>query len=73
MSALYLSCLGQYTAVADDPETLRVRKNMETISNVAYHGDIARRQEMENTRPGQYEGEWLSTRQGCRLDQVNQI
>ena len=46
---------GQYTAVADDPETLRVRKNMETISNVSYHGELARRQEMENTRPNEYE------------------
>ena len=52
--------VGQYTAVADDPETIRVRKNMETISNVAYHGELARRQEMENYRPGQYEGKFDS-------------
>ena len=50
--------VGQYTAVADDPETIRVRKNMETISNVAYHGELARSQEMENYRPGQYEGKF---------------
>ena len=49
-------CVGQYTAVADDPETLRVKKNMSTISNVAYHGELMRKQEMENARPGEIEG-----------------
>ena len=46
---------GQYTAVVDDPETLRARKNMETISNIAYHGDMVKKVEMENARPGEVE------------------
>ena len=54
---MYIFCLtGQYTAVADDPETLRVKKNMNTISNVAYHGELSRKQEMENARPAEVEG-----------------
>ena len=36
--------------MADDPETLRVKKNMQTISNVAYHGELARKEEMEQYR-----------------------
>lgn len=47
---------GKHTSVADDPETLRVRKNMNTISNVAYHGEMSRKQEMENARPSEVEG-----------------
>ena len=42
--------------MADDPETLRVKKNMNTISNVAYHGELSRKQEMENARPAEVEG-----------------
>ena len=49
---------GQYTAVTDDPETMRVKKNMTTISNVAYHGELQRKQEMENARPTEIEGKW---------------
>ena len=41
--------------MADDPETLRIRKNMATISNVAYHGDLARKEAMENARPTEVE------------------
>ena len=53
---VYFCVTGQYTAVADDPETLRVKKNMNTISNVAYHGELSRKQEMENARPAEVEG-----------------
>lgn len=32
---------------------------METISNIAYHGDLARKQEMENARPAEIDGKIL--------------
>lgn len=46
---------GKHTSVADDPETLRIRKNTNQISNVAYHGEISRREQMENARPTEIE------------------
>lgn len=39
--------------MADDPEVQRVRQNMEVISNVSYHGDRERRQQMEMARPAE--------------------
>lgn len=59
---------GQYTAVAEDPETMRVKKNMTTISNVAYHGEMMRKQEMENARPAEIEGKCYTQHYTCVYD-----
>ncbi|KAK7074067.1 LIM and SH3 domain protein 1 [Halocaridina rubra] len=40
----------KFTQVADDPETQRIKKNTQIISNVAYHGDLAKKEEMERKR-----------------------
>jgi len=42
-------------SVADDPETVRVKKNMETVSNVVYHNEYQRKQNMEMMRPQEYD------------------
>ena len=39
--------------IADDPEMQRVRQNMDVISNVAYHGERDRKQQMEMMRPAE--------------------
>jgi len=44
---------GKKIQIADDPETLRAQKNMEVISNISYHGDRERREQMENARPAE--------------------
>lgn len=36
--------------IADDPETLRIKQNTKNISNVAYHGDIQKKANMEKQR-----------------------
>lgn len=36
--------------MADDPETLRIKQNTKHISNVAYHGDLAKKAAMEKQR-----------------------
>lgn len=36
--------------MADDPETLRIKQNSKIISNVAYHGDLAKKAAMEKQR-----------------------
>lgn len=41
---------GKLTQVADDPETVRIRNTHKIISNVAYHGDLEKKQEMEKKR-----------------------
>ncbi|ROT84287.1 hypothetical protein C7M84_022523 [Penaeus vannamei] len=45
----------KFTQVADDPETQRLKKNTKIISNVAYHGELERKAEMERKRsePGE--------------------
>lgn len=50
---------GKKITVADDPEVQRVRQNMEVISNVSYHGDRERRQQMEMARPAEQVEGWL--------------
>lgn len=40
----------QHNQVADDPETLRIKQNTKHISNVAYHGDLAKKAAMEKQR-----------------------
>lgn len=42
---------GKVTQIADDPETLRIKQNTKIISNVAYHGDLERKAQMEQKRP----------------------
>ncbi len=42
---------GRKIQVADDPETQRHLKNASVVSNVTYHGDIERREQMEKIRP----------------------
>lgn len=36
--------------MADDPETLRIKQNTRHFSNVAYHGDLAKKAAMEKQR-----------------------
>jgi len=31
---------GKFTTIADDPETLRIKANSQTISNATYHGIV---------------------------------
>ncbi|KAK3890133.1 hypothetical protein Pcinc_005909 [Petrolisthes cinctipes] len=40
----------KFTQVADDPETQRLKKNTQIISNVVYHGELAKKSEMERKR-----------------------
>jgi len=47
---------GLKISVADDPETVRARKNMQTISQVVYHGELEKKQLMEESRPVTDEG-----------------
>ncbi|WAR06194.1 LASP1-like protein [Mya arenaria] len=44
---------GKKIQIAEDPEMLRVRKNMDVISNVTYHGDREKRVQMEANRPAE--------------------
>lgn len=39
-----------FSKVADDPETLRMKQNSKIISNVAYHGDLEKKAAMEKQR-----------------------
>lgn len=39
-----------FNKVADDPETLRIKQNTKHISNVEYHGDLAKKAAMEKQR-----------------------
>ncbi|GBP44784.1 LIM and SH3 domain protein Lasp [Eumeta japonica] len=52
-------CLRQ---VADDPETLRIKANTRIISNVAYHGELEKKAQMEKQRTlnenGELVGRW---------------
>lgn len=41
---------GKLTQVADDPETLRIRSISKRISNVAYHGELEKKKQMEQKR-----------------------
>lgn len=41
---------GKVTQVADDPETMRIRQTSKIISNVAYHGELERKNLMEQRR-----------------------
>lgn len=43
--------------VADDPETLRIKANTRIISNVAYHGDLEKKAQMEKQRTLNENGE----------------
>lgn len=43
--------------VADDPETLRIKANTKIISNVAYHGDLEKKAQMEKQRQINENGE----------------
>ncbi|XP_026331094.1 LIM and SH3 domain protein Lasp-like, partial [Hyposmocoma kahamanoa] len=43
--------------VADDPETLRIKANTKIISNVAYHGDLEKKAQMERQRQINENGE----------------
>lgn len=36
--------------IADDPETLRIKQNTKNFSNVAYHGEIQKKAQMEKAR-----------------------
>lgn len=43
--------------MADDPETLRIKANTKIISNVAYHGDLEKKAQMEKQRQINENGE----------------
>lgn len=40
-------------SVADDPETQRLKKNMQVVSNVAYHNTLQEKARMEQNRPNE--------------------
>jgi LIM and SH3 domain protein 1 len=41
---------GKLTQIADDPETVRIRNASKIISNVAYHGELEKKKQMEEKR-----------------------
>lgn len=53
--------------VADDPETLRIKANTKIISNVAYHGELEKKAQMEKQRQINENGELVGE---CAMDLV---
>lgn len=45
------SLKGKRIEIADDPEIVRNMKNMQVQSNVAYHGELDKKQNMDQHRP----------------------
>ena len=42
---------GKKTEVVDDPEIERLKKNTQIQSNVAYHGEVDKKEHMDKIRP----------------------